>query len=242
MGRGLRRDDAQRCGTTNYRRPAGSRSVPPSQPLMHVEHDAVGVACRRSDKHMFHQPAVFRGSGLELRHGAEIDQFRIDRFAAFQPLHQLDRPKTNAAVLDIDHRAVVGLEGVFGFEFDQFTRPDDLEVRAERADLAVDIIAAHLAADHRNDPAHAMTGIAGGCHAADMGGDGEDVSGFEDRGHLNYPIMRCGSQVASSGNRIRITSLIKSVTTNGSTPMKMVDMSTSLITLLITNTFMPTGG
>src|ERR1700761_2341238 len=54
--------------------------------------------------------------------------------------------------------------------------------------------------------------------------------------------MRIGSHVASSGNRIRITSRIKSVTTNGSTPTKIVDMSTSLITLLITNTFIPTGG
>src|SRR5271156_4789804 len=61
-------------------------------------------------------------------------------------------------------------------------------------------------------------------------------------GVMNYPIMRCGSQVASNGNTIRITSLIKSVTTNGSTPTKIVDMLTSLITLLITNTFMPTGG
>ena len=32
------------------------------------------------------------------------------------------------------------------------------------------------------------------------------------------------------------------VGTNGSTPMKIVDMLTSLITLLMTNTFMPTGG
>ena len=59
---------------------------------------------------------------------------------------------------------------------------------------------------------------------------------------ITHPIMRCGSQVASSGNRIRITSRIRSVTTNGSTPMKIVDMLTSLITLLMTNTFMPTGG
>ena len=57
-----------------------------------------------------------------------------------------------------------------------------------------------------------------------------------------YPIMRCGSQVASSGNKIKITSRIRSVITNGSTPTKIVDMLTSLITLLMTNTFMPTGG
>src|ERR1700754_952057 len=54
--------------------------------------------------------------------------------------------------------------------------------------------------------------------------------------------MCCGSQVASSGNTTRITSRIRSVTTNGSTPTKIVDISTSLMTLLITNTFMPTGG
>ena len=211
---------------------------------MHVEHDAVGVARRRCDKQVFHQPAVFFGSGLELRHGAEIDQFRIDRLAAFQPLQQFDRAETNAPVLDIDHRAVVGLERIFRFEFDQFVGPDDLEVRAERADLAVDALAAHLAADDRNDPADAMADVAGGCHAADMSGDGEDVLGLRADGSLMeaYPIMRCGSQVASNGNKIRITSLIRSVTTNGSTPTKIVDMLTSLITLLMTNTFMPTGG
>src|ERR1700748_170433 len=57
-----------------------------------------------------------------------------------------------------------------------------------------------------------------------------------------YPIIRCGSQVASSGNRIKMIRRMMSVTTNGSTPAKIVDILTSLITLLITNTFMPTGG
>ena len=54
--------------------------------------------------------------------------------------------------------------------------------------------------------------------------------------------MRCGSQVASIGNAIRITSRTRSVATNGITPLKMVANDTSLTTLLITNTFMPTGG
>ena len=35
-------------------------------------------------------------------------------------------------VLDIDHRAVVGLEGIFGLEVDQLVGADDLEVGAER--------------------------------------------------------------------------------------------------------------
>src|SRR6185437_14447366 len=73
--------------TTEWRKPLG----PPSQHLMHVEHDAIGVARRRCDKQVFHQPAVFLGPGLEFRHGSEIDQFRIDRLSTFQPLQQFDR-------------------------------------------------------------------------------------------------------------------------------------------------------
>ena len=80
----------------------------------------------------------FSCAGLEFRHGAEIDQFGIDRLAALQLLQQLDRAEADALVLDIDDRAVVGLEGVFGFELDQLVGPDDLEVGAERQDLAVD--------------------------------------------------------------------------------------------------------
>src|SRR6266481_2407367 len=62
---------------------------------------------------------------------------------------------------------------------------------------------------------------------------------FPDHAH---PIMRCGSQVASNGNRIKITSRMRSVTTNGITPLKIVANDTSLTTLLITKTFIPTGG
>ena len=181
--------------------------------------------------------------GLEFRHRAEIDQFRVDRLAALQLLQQFDRAEAKALVLDIDHRAVVGLEGIFRLEFDQLVGPDDLEVGAERADLAIDPLAADLAAGNRNDAANAVADVAGRGDAADPGGNGEDISGWKGSEQpWSYPIIRCGSQVASSGNRIRITSRIRSVTTNGKTPTKMVDMLTSLITLLMTNTFMPTGG
>src|SRR5713226_7075958 len=149
---------------------------------MHVDHDAVDVAGGGADEQVLHQPAVFFGAGFELRHSAEIDQLGIDGLAALQPLQQLDGAETNALVLDIDDRAVVGLEGIFRFQFDQLIGPDDLEVRAERADLAVDI-AAHLAAGNRNDAADAVTDIADGCHAADIGGDGENVFGRKPRRH-----------------------------------------------------------
>src|SRR5437762_9061912 len=154
-----------------------------SQHLMHVDNHAVGVAGGGADEQVFHQPAVFGGPGLEPWHGAEIDQFGIDRFAAFQLLQQVDRAEAQALVLDIDDRAIVGLEGVFGFQFDQFVGPDDLEVGAERTDLAVDLLAPHLAACYRNDPAHTGADLAGRCHLADPGGDGEDISGQELRGH-----------------------------------------------------------
>src|SRR5258705_313009 len=132
---------------------------------MHVDHDAVGVAGGGTDKQGLHQPAVFFAPRLELWHGAEIDQLGIDRLAALQPLQQFDGAEANALVLDIDYGTVVGLERVFRLEFDQLAGPDDLEVRAERADLAVDAIAAHLSAGNRNDPADTVTDIAGGWHA-----------------------------------------------------------------------------
>src|SRR5712672_352059 len=257
------------CSLRRFRLlPFGKRS----RHLVHVDHDAVGMTHRRSDEQVFHQPAVFFGTRLKLRHRAEIDQLGIDRLATLQTLQQFDRSKTDALVLDIDHRAVVGFERIFCFQFDQLVGPDDLEVRAERADLAVDVVATHLATGNRDDAADAVTDIADGCHAADIGGDGENMFGqqlrrrhekpfywsmilsenrcppigsgargqaFPDHAH---PIMRCGSQVASNGNRIKITSRMRSVTTNGITPLKIVANDTSLTTLLITKTFIPTGG
>jgi hypothetical protein len=105
---------------------------------MDVDHDAVGVAGGGADEEVFHQPAVFGGPGLEPRHGAKINQFGIDRLAALELLQEFDRAEAQALVLDIDDGAVVGLEGVFGFQLDQFVGPDDLEIRTEGADLAVD--------------------------------------------------------------------------------------------------------
>src|ERR1700733_8776305 len=209
---------------------------------MHVEHDAVGMARGRSDKQMFHQPAVLRGAGLESRHGAKIDQLGIDRLAALEPLHEFDGAEADALVLDIDHGAVVGLERVFGFEFDQFVGADDLKIGAESTDLAVDIGAAHIAADHRDNSPDAMTDIAGRRHTADMSGNGENIFGRKLRYHHYCPIMCCGNQVASNGNAIRIISRTISVATNGITPLKIVVNDTSLTTLLITKTFIPTGG
>src|SRR6185437_2260201 len=146
---------------------------------MHVDHHAVGVTRSGGDENVLHQPAVFCSTGFEFRRGAEIDQFWIHRLAAFELLQQLDRPEADAPVLDIDHRAVVGLEGVFRFEIDQLVGADDLEVGAERQHLAVDPLAFHLAAGDRNDAADAMADIARDRHLADAGRDGEGESGVE---------------------------------------------------------------
>ena len=51
-----------------------------------------------------------------------------------------------------------------------------------------------------------------------------------------------GSHSARIGNAIRITSRIRSVTMNGSTPTKIVEKLTSCTTVLMTKTFIPTGG
>src|ERR1035441_10617242 len=130
---------------------------------------------------------------LEAKYAIETDDgaviyvenrgIRFGPVELLQRLKQFDGAKTNAPVLDIDHRAVVGLNRVFRFEFDQLVGPDNLKVRSERADLAVDISAAHLATGNRNDPAHAVTDIADGCHAADIGRDGENISGLKRRCH-----------------------------------------------------------
>src|SRR5581483_10991182 len=70
----------------------------------------------------------------------------------------------------------------------------------------------------------------------------------DDLPHDTLPFFLCrrhmcdGSHKAMMGNAIRITSRIRSVRMKGMTPLKMVAKLTSLMTLFITNTFMPTGG
>src|SRR5260221_3872493 len=54
--------------------------------------------------------------------------------------------------------------------------------------------------------------------------------------------MREGSQSARIGKAIRITRRTRSVRIKGITPLKIVAKLTSFTTLLMTNTFMPTGG
>src|SRR5207248_6850999 len=91
--------------------------------------------------------AVLLMPGLESGDSAEINQFWIDRLAALELLEQLHRAEADALVLDIDGGAVVGLEGVSGFEIDQLVGADGLEIGAERQHLAGDR-ARHLAADN----------------------------------------------------------------------------------------------
>ena len=59
---------------------------------------------------------------------------------------------------------------------------------------------------------------------------------------LKRAIMCCGSQVASNGNAISITSRMISVMTNGITPANIVVKKNVLHHLLMTKTFIPTGG
>src|SRR5581483_2286743 len=160
-----------------------------SQYLMHVDHHALGVAGDGGDEEVLHQPGVLRSSRLEFRRGAAIDEFRVDRLVALEPLQQLRRPEADALVLDIDDCAIVGLKRIFRLQLDQLIGPDDLEVRTERADLAVDL-PTHLTADDRHDAAHAMSDIAGTDDRIDVRGDGEDVSGFKYRIHRHQPPNR----------------------------------------------------
>ena len=57
----------------------GTRQRLPSQHLMHIDLDAVGVPCADADEQVLHQPAVLRSSGFEFRHRAEIDRARDRR-------------------------------------------------------------------------------------------------------------------------------------------------------------------
>src|SRR5450631_1231237 len=141
------------------------------QHLMHVDDNPVGVTRSGPDEDVLHQPAIFVMAGLESRNGAEIDQIRIDRLAALEFLQQIQRPEPDALVFDINDGAVVGLEGVFRLQLDQFVRPDDLEIGTERTDLAVDVRSAHLAAHDWNDAADAMTGLARGDDLGDPRGN-----------------------------------------------------------------------
>src|SRR6476660_2301031 len=174
----LYRRRSRLCGAAFHAAPRPGK-VFLSQHLMHVDHDAVGMARAGSDEQIFYQPAVFFRTRFEFRHGAKIDQLWIDRLAALQSLQQLDRAEADDLVFDIDHGAVVGLEGVSGLELDQFVGPDDLEISTEGKHLAVDLLAPHLAADDRNDTADAMADLAGSRHVTDPHGDREDVFGLE---------------------------------------------------------------
>ena len=55
---------------------------------MHVDLDAVGMPRADADEQVFHQPAVFCGTGLEFRHRAEIDQRGIDDLALRDAVEQ----------------------------------------------------------------------------------------------------------------------------------------------------------
>src|SRR5260363_93745 len=118
-----------------------------------------------ADKDVLHQPAILVVAGLEAWLGPEVDQLGIDGLAALELLQQIDRSEANAAVLDIDGRAIIRFQGVFRLQVDQLVGADDLEVGAQIANPAADALAAqaralHLAAMDRDDPAHADAGLA----------------------------------------------------------------------------------
>src|SRR4051794_21999250 len=190
-------DAVRRPGPYEYGRSALMADLPYSlQHLMHVDDDAVGVAGGGGDEEGFHQPSVFFVAGLEFWHGAEIDQFGIDRLAALELLQQIDRAEAQAFVLDIDHGAIVGLEGVFRLQLDQLVGPDHLEIGAESEDFSVDALPFHRAAGDRDDAADAVAGLAGGGHGADRDGEREDVSGLKFRRHAlsNHALRQPGRQ------------------------------------------------
>src|SRR5215471_4718101 len=115
----------RQIGNDLYRYPGDGDD---SQHHEHVDDDAIGVARGGADKNVLHQPAVFFRAGLEPRHRAAIDQRRINSLAALELFQEIERPEADALVLDINGRAIIGLEGVFCLELDQLVGPDELEV------------------------------------------------------------------------------------------------------------------
>src|SRR5438105_9661426 len=154
---------------------------------MHLDLDTVGVTRADADEQVPHQPAIFRGSGFELRHRAKIDQSGIDGLASGDPVKQFLRTEPDADILDIDNGAVVHFEGVFRLQFGQAVRADGLEVRTIRKDRPLDALAAQLTAKDRNDAPDAMAEIAGDDRRADLDGKAEDVFGRKDRRHVRRP-------------------------------------------------------
>src|SRR6185437_7310228 len=163
---------------------------------MHVDHDAACVAGDGGDEQVLHQPAILFVAGFEFRRGAAIDQLGIDRLVALELLQQVERPEADALVLDIDHRPVGGLEGVFRFQLDQLIGPDDLEIRAERINLAVDLTA-DIATDDRDDAANAVADLARADDIADQRSDGEDIFGFERWCHEKTPVAERKKRISA---------------------------------------------
>src|SRR5258706_8365820 len=168
-----------------------------SQHLMHVDHDAVGMPRADADEQVFHQPAVLFGSGFEFRHRAKIDQRGIDSLAFGDPVQQFLRTEPDADILDVDNRAVVHLKSVFRFQFGKAVRADDLEIRAARKDGPADALAAHFAAEDRNDPPDTIAEIAGDDRRADPDDEAEDIFGLKCRGHGSSQPSRFSGREAS---------------------------------------------
>src|SRR5437868_15279881 len=135
---------------------------------MHVDLDAVGMPGADADEQVFHQPAIFFSAGFEFRHRAEIDQSGMDGLAFGNPVKQFLWPEPNPDILDVDNGAVVHLKGVFRRQFREAIGANDLEVRTNRKDRAVDAFPENLAAKDRNDSPDPVPEIAADHRGTDV--------------------------------------------------------------------------
>ena len=81
-----------------------------------VEDDAVGGADAGADGDDVVQPGVVRCAGFEGGGGAEVVGGGVDRFALREAGEDFGRAVAEAAIADVDQRAVAGAEGVAGVE------------------------------------------------------------------------------------------------------------------------------
>src|SRR5690606_15512444 len=119
-----------------------------------------------TDEHGPVQPVVRPLRGLEAGRDAAVGFLRRDVLAGFEAREDLRARPGDAAVVDVDRRAVVGLEQVVRLELDQPAVPDPRPVAARVGHhVSRQERAADLATDDRDEPAGELGGRGAKAHA-----------------------------------------------------------------------------
>jgi hypothetical protein len=123
--------------------------------------DAVGGPGAGPDEDRRIEPPVAGVAGDQADRAAHRVLVGRDRLAGGEACHHLGRAVTQAAVLQLDERTIVGLEQIAGVELDHPVGPHRLPVGADADHPAVQQRTGEGAAGDRDDPAQPGTGLAG---------------------------------------------------------------------------------